>query len=41
MIFRHEEKDLLGVVHGDDFVFGGNDEDLKWGRFLQPSSSSK
>ena len=30
VIFRHEEKDLLGVVHGDDFVFGGNDEDLKW-----------
>ena len=30
MIFRHEEKDLLGVVHGDDFVFGGNDKDLKW-----------
>ena len=28
-ISRHEEKDLLGVVHGDDFVFGGNDEDLK------------
>ena len=24
------KKDLLGVVHGDDFVFGGNDEDLKW-----------
>ena len=30
VIFRHEEMDLLGVVHGDDFVFGGNDEDLKW-----------
>ena len=30
VIFRHEEKDLFGVVHGDDFVFGGNDEDLKW-----------
>ena len=30
VIFRHEEKDLLGVVHGDDFVFGGNDEDFKW-----------
>ena len=30
VIFVHEEKDLLGVVHGDDFVFGGNDEDLKW-----------
>ena len=29
VIFRHEEKDLLGVIHGDDFVFGGNDEDLK------------
>ena len=42
VIFRHAETDLLGVVHGDDFVFGGNDEDLKWvRRFLQPSSSSK
>ena len=30
VIFRQEEKDLIGVVHGDDFVFGGNDEDLKW-----------
>ena len=30
MIFRHEEKDLIGVVQGDDFVFAGNDEDLKW-----------
>ena len=26
VIFRHEEKDIHGVVHGDDFVFGGNDE---------------
>ena len=30
VIFMHEEKDLLDAVHGDDFVFGGNDEDLKW-----------
>ena len=37
VIFRHEEKDLLGVVHGDDFVFvikvravlGPEDEDQK------------
>ena len=28
VIFRHEEKDLLGVVHGEHFVFGGSDEDL-------------
>ena len=30
VIFRHEEKDLIGVVHVDDFVFGRNNEDLKW-----------
>lgn len=26
--FAHEEKDLLGVVHGDDFMLVGIDEDL-------------
>jgi len=26
--FSHKEKDLIGVVHGDDFVFSGLDEDL-------------
>ena len=26
--FRHGERDLVGVVHGDDFVFVGPDEDL-------------
>ena len=30
VIFRHEAKDLVGVIHGDSFVFGGRDEDLKW-----------
>ena len=30
VIFRHEDKDLVGVVHGDDFVFRGSGEDLKW-----------
>ena len=30
VIFRHEAKDLVGVAHGDDFVFGGSDEDLMW-----------
>ena len=31
VIFRHEAKDLVGVVHGDDFVSGRSDEDLKVG----------
>ena len=30
VILRHEEKDLVGVVHGDDYVFGGSDDDHKW-----------
>ena len=25
-----KKKDLVGLVHGDDFVFVGSDEDLKW-----------
>ena len=29
VIFRHEGKDFVGAVHGDDFVFGGSDEDLE------------
>ena len=39
MIFRHEEKDLVGVVHGDRLVFGGSGEDLRWGerRCWRPS----
>ena len=28
--FVHEKLDLMGVVHGDDFVFVGLDEDLDW-----------
>ena len=28
--FVHEGKDLLGVAHGDDFVFVGLDKDLDW-----------
>lgn len=26
--FVHKQRDLMGVVHGDDFVFVGMDEDL-------------
>lgn len=28
MAFAHESKDLMGVVHGDDLVFVGPDEEL-------------
>ena len=28
VIFKQEAKDLVGAVHGDDFAFGGTDEDL-------------
>ena len=28
--FSHSGRDLLGVVHGDDFVWVGVDEDLDW-----------
>ena len=28
--FRHKTRDLPCVVHGDDFVFAGNDSDLAW-----------
>jgi hypothetical protein len=28
--FRHEERDMCGVVHGDDFVWEGRDEDRDW-----------
>ena len=28
--FVHKERDLLGVVHGDDFVWEGRDRDLDW-----------
>ena len=31
VIFRYEEKDVVGVVHGDDFVFGASDEHLSGG----------
>ena len=39
MIFRHEGKDMVGVVHGDDFLFSGSGEDLRWGerRCWRPS----
>ena len=30
VVFYHEEKDLSCVVHGDDFTFEGEAEDLKW-----------
>ena len=26
----HETRDMSGVVHGDDFVWEGTDEDLDW-----------
>ena len=28
--FHHQERDLVGVVHGDDFVFVGVDEELDY-----------
>ena len=28
--FVHETRDMSGVVHGDDFVLEGIDEDLDW-----------
>lgn len=30
VLFHHKERDLSAAVHGDDFVFTGYDEDLKW-----------
>ena len=30
VVFYHEGRDLAVVVHGDDFTFEGEDEDLKW-----------
>ena len=30
VVFYHPERDLSGVVHGDDFTFCGLEEDLKW-----------
>ena len=29
-VFRHASRDLVAVVHGDDFVFAGVDADLAW-----------
>lgn len=29
-LFRHSVKDLLVVVHGDDFTFAGKEADLQW-----------
>ena len=38
--FVHKERDLLGVVHGDDFVWEGRDRDLDWVlRVLKGSTS--
>jgi hypothetical protein len=28
--FAHKERDMVGVVHGDDFVWEGRDKDLDW-----------
>ena len=30
VVFVHEQRDLCGVVHGDDFVWVGLDDDLDW-----------
>jgi hypothetical protein len=30
VVFAHRQKDLTCVVHGDDFTFEGEDEDLRW-----------
>ena len=30
VVFWNEERDISVVVHGDDFTFEGEDEDLKW-----------
>ena len=30
VVFVHEQRDLCGVVHGDDFVWVGLDDDLSW-----------
>ena len=30
VVFYHEGRDLAVVVHGDDFTFEGEAEDLKW-----------
>ena len=30
MAFWHPERDLACVVHGDDFIIAGEDEDLDW-----------
>jgi len=36
-LFRHSTRDLIVVVHGDDFTFAGVDEDLEWvHRELEP-----
>ena len=29
-VFRHASRDIVAVVHGDDFVFAGVDADLAW-----------
>ena len=29
-LFRHSTRDLMVVVHGDDFTFAGNENDLDW-----------
>ena len=29
-VFRHRSRRLLGMVHGDDFLFAGADADLDW-----------
>lgn len=33
-IFRHHERDIDLVVHGDDFVSVGSKEDLQWARTI-------
>ena len=30
VVFHHKEKDISALLHGDDFVFVGDDEELTW-----------
>ena len=37
VVFYHADRDIAGVVHGDDFTFCGEQEDLLWIRDLMKS----
>ncbi len=30
VVFYHEKRDVSGLVHGDDFMFVGEEEDVDW-----------